>query len=547
MGEFNLIYEKWIPCVRTDGQYEYCGLMETLVRAHEFEDIHDTSPLVVVSLFRLLIAILHRNFGPSSQEEWISMWNNGRWDEETIDAYFYKWHHRFYLFDEKAPFFQTIVPKEEKVHPPQLLSLESAAGNNPTLFDHNSDESGESMQPARAARYLIARQSFSIGFGKSKPFYLSDSSLIRGLSVLLIGENLFESLALNVIGYTDKRPIPSKKGEKDLPCWEQADKPNPEYNGTIPLGYLDYLTWLSRRIHLIPNPQFDAVRGCRILQNLKVAEPTPLDPFKCYSNVEKKGLIPTGFREDKALWRDCHVLLQKADKSFKRPEVFSWVARVASAKPQELACRYWFRIVGLATDSGKAASVIFWRHEILPLPLDYLTNEELVTALKDALELVERIGATITTRAKVRVKQKRGASREDWVWGLGFVLTMPDEPDVISEEQKERIKELEKHVAPERAYWSRLETPFKRLLVDLPEDRTTDHYGSTVYGRERLPEWAETIRRAAKEAFRVSSAAVGESARSLKARAKAETKFSKRLNSILKFYSESLEEGGDDV
>ncbi len=103
------------------------------------------------------------------------------------------------------------------------------------------------------------------------------------------------------------------------------------------------------------------------------------------------------------------------------------------------------------------------------------------------------------------------------------------------------------HLATGRPYWSRLETPFKRFLEDLPEDISTDKYGSTVYGARCLLEWAATIRRAAQEAFDITSAAVGESARALKARAKAESVFRRRLNSILKPYTEHGEEGGEEV
>ncbi|MCD6404583.1 MAG: type I-E CRISPR-associated protein Cse1/CasA [Planctomycetes bacterium] len=531
MASFNLIDEKWIPCVEMNGHRAECGLLETLSRAHEFEDIQDASPLVTVSLFRLLLVILHRNFGPGNPNEWIALWNKRRWDAEMLEAYLGKFRSHFDLFDDKRPFFQTPILAKEKKHPPQLLSLESAAGNNPTLFDHSWDESGEKMEPAKAARYLVARQAFSIGFGKSKPFYLSDSSLIRGLSVLLVGTNLFESLALNLIAYTEHRPIPRQKGKPDVPCWEQEERPTPEKKGTIPYGYLDYLTWQSRGINLIQDPASGGALGCRILQNLKLKDPVPLDPFKCYSEVEKKGLVPTRLREDRALWRDCHVLLQTTERSFKRPEVFNWLARVASLRPRGLRRQYQFRAIGVASAPGKAASVIFWRHEKLPLPLAYLADDELVAVLKGSLAVAEETGGLLRKA----------------VWLLAGLLILPDESKKPGKETKKDISRMCDNLAPARPFWSQLETPFKQLLEDLPEDKSTDQYGSTVYGAKRRPKWADTVRRAAQEAFDLTCAAVGESARALKARARAQSFFARRLSTILKPYSGQEEEGGEDV
>ena len=67
---FNLIDGEWIPCIMLDGTTREFGLLETLARAHEVEEVFDPSPLITASLHRLLLAILHRNFGPASIQEW---------------------------------------------------------------------------------------------------------------------------------------------------------------------------------------------------------------------------------------------------------------------------------------------------------------------------------------------------------------------------------------------------------------------------------------------------------------------------------------------
>jgi hypothetical protein len=68
---------------------------------------------------------------------------------------------------------------------------------------------------------------------------------------------------------------------------------------TVPLGYLDYLTWQSRRIHLYPEGNPPVVRRCQIQQNLKSTE--VLDPFKCFVRSKEGGFRPLSLRPEKAL------------------------------------------------------------------------------------------------------------------------------------------------------------------------------------------------------------------------------------------------------
>ena len=92
---FNLVDKPWLPVVWLDGTAGEVGLRDALVRAHEIRELVDGSPLVTVSLHRLLLAILHRNFGPTSFEAWKALWRQGRWDAEKLDSYFTQWRHRF--------------------------------------------------------------------------------------------------------------------------------------------------------------------------------------------------------------------------------------------------------------------------------------------------------------------------------------------------------------------------------------------------------------------------------------------------------------------
>ena len=370
---FNLVDEPWIPCLFANGDTDELCLYDTLVRAHGIREIFDSSPLVVAALHRLLLAILHRNFGPASLTDWKKLWERGCWDEVALRGYFNRWRHSFDLFHPKRPFYQAPEMKNDEEqpiqkHPIHLLALEASAGNNPTLFDHSLSTTPATFTPARAARYLLARQGYSIGFGKSNPFYFKDSPLIRGYSILILGDSLWETLALNLVAYNKERPIPHS-GE-DLPVWEKEPPPEPNKKGNPILGYVDYLTWQSRRIHLFPEDNPLVVRWCQVQQNLILPEPPPLDPFKSYIPDREGGWRPRGIVLEKAIWRDSHSLFQVADQSQRAGSLRSAGKNRVLRKAGEIAAQetYGFLSVGMTTDIGKAANILLWRQERLPCP-----------------------------------------------------------------------------------------------------------------------------------------------------------------------------------
>jgi CRISPR system Cascade subunit CasA len=540
MPDFNLVDEKWISCVTDNGSIEEMSLKEVLVNAHKIKEITDTSSLVSVSLHRLFLAILHRVFGPDNIEEWQKLWNARQWDEGRLSAYLDKWRHRFNLFDDVRPFYQSRELNNAEQHPVLHLAMEIASGNNATLFNHNADDEPSAISPAVAARYVIATQAYSIGFGKSHPFYFSDSPLIRGFTTMALGNSLFETLALNLIEYNEDLPFPWT--DEDLPIWEQDKPAEANHSGTPVHGYLDYLTWQSRSIHLFPEGNLPYVRFCQIQQNLKLPKQQYLDPFKCFQKVEK-GLIPLGIKPDRATWRDSHALFQRADDSFKRPEIFNWLGRIENRRRNgQIQARpsYNLTVTGLATDQGKAASVLLWRHERLPLPLVYLEDEKLIAKLKEALDMSE-YGGRLLGPGPVEVAIK------------GNNVRLPSPMHVLAQEllpqgQKGRVdrnavKSFIDSLSPARPYWARLGMSFNRLVGELAKDKSAEgEYGAIV-----LPWWAGEVRLAARQAFEEATNSFDRSGRLIKAVTKARDEFDRRLNTILKPYKENERKGGEEA
>ncbi len=524
MASFNLVDQRWIPCLLHDGRTEQLGIQDTLLKAAEIREVLDSSPLVTAALHRLLLAILHRNFGPTSLTEWRVLWEYGRWDGAVLTQYLTRWMPRFDLFDEERPFYQVAEMGDGRQSPVARLAMEVASGNNPTLFDHTVDVMPEPVPAGVAARYLIACQAYSIGFGKSNPFYFQDSPLTRGLVVFANGANLFETLALNLLRYDGERPIP-RIGD-DLPSWELDSPSTPEPSGTLPIGYLDYLTWQSRRIHLFPEGNESAVRWCQVQQNLKLGGDA-LDPLKCYRKDEKEGYRPASLSPGRSLWRDSHALFQQVDESSKRPEVFNWLARIDGLRRRGdiTACAtYGLSVFGFAADPRKAASVLLWRHERLPLPLAYLDDTELLAVLKDGLDLAESVGklfsggfVTISTAEGKR--QVPSSFRKLAAVALSPVDDTKADPKAVGE--------LLDHLAPGRLYWSRLEGPFKRFMVRLAQEKAENSPESA------FQEWVGTLRDSAIEAFREAVVGLDGTGRTLRAVAVAERDFNRRLRELL--------------
>ena len=526
-NNFNLVDEPWLPVVWGDGTAREVGLRDALVRAHEIRELVDGSPLVTVSLHRLLLAILHRNFGPKSFEDWKDLWRGARWDADVLDRYFAEWRHRFDLFDAARPFYQSMTLKDgTKVHPPALLAMERSAGNNPTIFDHSFAASRSLMSPAEAARQLVARQAYSLGGGVSDPFNFSQATLTAGFSVLALGDTLFQTLALNLTQYGSEHPI--LPTERDQPIWEQDDPHVPTKNGhddkegTRPRGPIDHLTWQSRRIKLLTQDDPLRVIGVQLSQNLKPHAET-YDPFKSFAMSKEQGWVARRLDPDRAVWRDSHAIFQQTSESGRRPVLFNWLGRVFRAnrsKEIQAAAAYPLSILGLGREAtAKAADVSIWRHERFTVPLAYLEDTTLLGDLREMLELAEDVGrllgrgtTTIQTDGKTVNVPRPFQLLAQTLLAVGENRADP-----------KRVEAAIDHLAPQQRYWAGLEVPFRALLRDLAGD-------APDAAREA---WAIALQRAAWEAFREATSGLDRTARALEAVARAEHELRRRLYGLL--------------
>jgi CRISPR system Cascade subunit CasA len=528
---FNLLNEHWIPCIRLNGQRELLGLRDALVQAHDIREIYSVSPLTVAALHRLLLAITHRVFGPKDREVWATLWSEGKWDEKKLDSYFQEGESRLYLFDDEQPFYQVArfaSDKEPKVSPLAQMSLELASGNNTMLFDHNSDETSQSITPAEAARRLVTMQSFLIAFGQSpkvggRRMDFTDAPCARGALFLVQGDNLFQTLMLSMRQYPDRRSRLPDNSKDDKPAWEMDDPFKPRRDR--PLGYLDYLTWQSLQIKLIRDDTGDVV-GVQRIQGLGMDKDAVLDPLKSYRADKKTGEpIVRGFNPERVLWRDSAALFQVAENSRDAPENFKLLSDLVRHKVLRREQQFRYAAVGLATMEGQARNVVLWRYERMPLPLAYLDDPATVERLRNALQLAE--GA-----------HWRLADAREW---LAWVWLKPDAYERFDEWKQSRdyakrndnptFTALVKRLPVSQHFWWRLDQPFAEIMPRLVQD--------SAQAEQAILKWREVLKQTARTALSEITDGIEESPRMLRAIAKAQEQLEFGLGWALK-----IQEGG---
>lgn len=508
---FNLVDEPFIPCVLPDGTSAELGLRETLQRAPDIREVRDASPLVTAALHRLLLAILHRNFGPANLKAWKRLWQAGRFDPGPLADYWQRCRGRFDLFDSTQPFYQTAGFRTKEPSSVSRLFHELASGNNATLFDHTLDDNPPALTPAVAARLVIAHQSFAIGGGKSETGYTSHAPLIQGAVVFPQGDTLFETLLLNLIAYNADEPFPAKN---DTPVWERGAE-SPTQGPPAPAGYLDYLTWQSRTLALQPESDEGrtVVRRVFYAQGRKLDAPNLTDPAMAYRKDENLGWRAIRLSDHRELWRDSGALFQlTGNGQGKRPDCFNWLARLVADGALLSSQRYDFAVYGLCSDKAK---VNFWRADRMPLPLAYLNDAELVSHLQQALQQAEDVGKAL----------------REAVWRAASLALAP----TTGKADKDRVSDLVESLAPGRLYWSRLEVPFRQFMVRLAS--------SGEAADAEVARWVcEVLAREARAAFEGTVGRMDHSARVLRAVTGGRFRLGAGLNTITGPYLEVLHE-----
>ncbi len=507
---FNLICEKWIPCITSAGKYEEFSLRGLFAMAHEIREISCETPIQSAAMMPLLLAILHRKFGPANTSEWGELWNTGKFDMERLDEYFKEWHERFDLFHPERPFYQMA---DERVKTGRIQShLAKTMQDYSVHFTHQTTENAQALPAAEAARVLLQAQAFRLGGGNSGKLslYNVDSIWARGVVFFARGNNLFETLTLNLIRYPDDSVMPTT--DNDKPIWERDDPTEGRSIGKkmlelSPAGYLDYLTWQTNHVQLIP---IESENGLMV-EKVRVAPVAKFQdglfyPQHCYLKRRQKDKADKftflRFSDDRALWRDYYGLFQRDDNN-KLPAVVRWFTRLSQFGKLPENSLLQLTASGLLTAKNIPGKTLFLRQEIMPLPLELLRNEDHARDIRQALNQAEEVADKLRNalnRLAELVLQRGAAGKPD------------------SSARNSLVKQWR---ARER-YWTVLEPRFWRFIEALAADSDA-----------ALHDWIADLREQARDALQHAATLAGDSPWALKGEIDAERYLEYQLNDLL--------------
>ena len=382
MGKFNLIDSPWISVIYSkNGDNRLISLRTLFQDAKLIESLAGDTKTQDFAILRILLAILTtvysrfdaegnsyeyidldesyrqisnvdeddiNSYLDSLDETWEVLWNQCKFSS-IVEEYLDKWYERFYLFDDKYPFFQVLGEdvKGDRINKknPSTISGKSInrtlseSGNKVALFSpkYAAESNKEILTEDEVARWLITYQGYTGLADKTK--FITDEEYERISKGWLFdiggihieGKNLFETLMLNLILVhpEEKYVINSQK-----PCWEYSSeyliKEYLANNMPDNLSQL-YTTW-SRAIYIDPEIDPKKAFSCQIvklpgIKNLdQFLEPMTLWRFNEQGD-NKDYYTPKKHKSNESLWRSFGLIALPSSDNGKqrRPGVISWL------------------------------------------------------------------------------------------------------------------------------------------------------------------------------------------------------------------------------
>lgn len=285
MSEFNLLDEGWISVV-TDykGTTKLVGMKEFFKDAHSYIALAGDTKTQDFAVMRFLLAVLHTVFSrydadgnpyemielnkrmqqveevyeedesdykDALMDTWKNLWNKGEFPE-IVDEYLEAWRDRFYLFDDKYPFYQvtkdffencTLVNQKSETKSPSWISFKtinrkiSETKDKDAIFsmisDIDSDLKGD-LDSAQLTRWLINYMAYSTTPDKTKiksfleirdiEKYDGHKGWQYAIGAIHYNDiNLFRTLLLNLVLV---HPLEKFIGKIQTPAWEFTPEDN---------------------------------------------------------------------------------------------------------------------------------------------------------------------------------------------------------------------------------------------------------------------------------------------------------------------------------
>ncbi len=500
---FNLWYEPWITVERRDGSLVELSLEQTLLDAPALQAIHDPSPLVVVGIHRLLIAVLQDIFNPQSEDDLQAIWKAGSFSAAKINAFGEHYAQRFDLFSEDAPFLQSAdisIEPEKKTWDIALLFQELPTGTFVVHYQHGL-ASDHIFCPTCVARGLITIPAFASSGGAGiKP----SINGVPPIYVLPGGVALFEQLWASLL-LPEFQPKAASITE-DQVWWRR--EPVVEYKGTVTeVSYLHSLTFPARRVRVHPQLMQGICTRCGERSNwgvrtmvYQMGESRPKDapfwqdPFAAYRVRNETEPTPIRPLEGKVLWREFAALFlpMTPKEGEKEHTLLPTVLYQRGAWAGEIGPDYDLfpvRCVGLRTDMK--AKIFEWLDAGFDVPTSLLHDPLASDVVRRGLEFATDCARTLA-----------GVFRE-----------------AFSREGTEHHTDVKNRMLA--AYWAALAAPFRDFVLGVAVSQACEQARIT---------WVETVVEEGKTVFAVAAESIGDSAIALRQRVQGVAKCQAYIN-----------------
>jgi len=280
---YNLLEEKWIPVLRSNGKFDHVGIYTALNEADRIRCIAAGNPMDRMAILRFLLALLYWCMGnpPDKMDKQFCEGFPADWLSKLFDK-----KDCFNLLSQEKRFYQYQKLNDKKLTSNYLIH-EIPTGTNLWHFRHSTD-AVNGLCPACCAMGLLRLPLFSTSGGRGKPPGINAKPPIY---VLPFGKSLAETLRLSW----------SANPNLGEPAWVRPDLKLP-VSGQVPL--LTGLTWLPRRVWL-SNPETSEAHciSCGRMERLILS-----CVFEGLGSTKTDDGAPT------RMWKDPHVIYEPNSK-----------------------------------------------------------------------------------------------------------------------------------------------------------------------------------------------------------------------------------------
>ncbi|MDD6919502.1 MAG: type I-E CRISPR-associated protein Cse1/CasA [Peptoniphilaceae bacterium] len=520
MGRFNLIDDKWIEVlVNKKGDKKFVGLRDIFENANTYLDISGDMNIQDFAIMRLILAIMHTVFsrfdasGDVYEEieindkmqqveavddedyeyyeehlldTWKDLWNNKNFPEIVLD-YLDLWHDRFYLYDDKYPFFQVTEEyisvdriKGKKVGDISGKTINrtiTESNNKIALFSPREEKNKNILKNDEIARWLITFQAYTglsdkTVYGKEKYKTRNSKGWLYDLgAVYFKGDNLFETLMLNFVIVNTKNKHYSYNIQN--PSWEFRDSELIDsYLNYMPIDNIAQLyTVYSRAIYI--DPKFDDSEEftMNLIKLPEVShEDNFLEPMTVYryntSGDYKEKYTPRKHPSNQSMWRSFGQITMeyenlensKNNNRQKRPGIIDWLAVIHKEIDYD---RITVNALSLE-DDGNATSWVPTNeiYDSMPLAIDLLTEDiedgwtqRIFKLIEETKKIINQVyGNYLRYISKIRGLEKSDFVDKE-IEKIYFLIDKPfrdliesieadDDSDIIEDEWRKTLKNI---------------------------------------------------------------------------------------------------------